>query len=297
MTISLPSRIDKVQFKGRTFYIKRDDLLHPCLSGNKYRKLYTLIQTPFQTYNTIISYGGSQSNAMLSIACLCKAKGWKFHYYTKTLSSHLKEDLDGNLAQAIAEGMILHEVTHDEYEQTAESLKSIEEEKTLLISQGGADEIANEGISKLADEINAWKKTEGIEKLSIVLPSGTGTTALYLQAALDDDITLFTSVLVGDEAYQQKQWQRLSQGPYPKIFPSDKKRKFAKPYTEYLQIHQELESETGITFDLIYAPKTWMEMLANLSAGGSKILYIHTGGVSGNKTMFKRYEHLRSKQR
>ena len=297
MTISLPTRIDKVQFKGRSFYVKRDDLLHPCLSGNKYRKLYSLVQSPSNTYDTIISYGGSQSNAMLSIACLCKAKGWKFHYYTKTLSSHLREDMDGNLAQAIAEGMTVHEVAHELFEQKVEELRSIEEEKTLLISQGGADAIAKEGIVKLADEINAWKKQEGIENLSVVLPSGTGTTALYLQSELDDGTNLLTSVLVGDEAYQNEQWQRLSQGPYPKIFPSDKKRKFAKPYTEYLQIHQELESATGITFDLIYAPKTWMEMLANLSENEGDILYIHTGGVSGNKTMLKRYEYLQSRQR
>lgn len=297
MNISLPSRIDTVQFKGRTFYVKRDDLLHPCLSGNKYRKLYSLVQTPSQTYDTIISYGGSQSNAMLSIACLCKAKGWKFHYYTKTLSSYLKEDMDGNLAQAIEQGMILHEVTHELFEQKVEALQSMEEEKTLVISQGGADEIAKEGIVQLADEINVWKRQEGITKLSVVLPSGTGTTALYLQAALDDDIVLYTSVLVGDEAYQQKQWQRLSAGPYPKILISDKKRKFAKPYSEYLQIHQELESETGITFDLIYAPKTWMEIVTNLSEDEGEILYIHTGGVSGNKTMLKRYEYLQSRQR
>lgn len=297
MTIFLPSRIDKVRFKGRSFYVKRDDLLHPCLSGNKYRKLYTLVQTSSQTYDTIISYGGSQSNAMLSIACLCKAKGWAFHYYTKMLASYLKEDRDGNLAQAIAEDMILHEVAHEQFEQTVESLKSIEEEKAFVVSQGGADEIAKEGIFQLADEINAWKMQEGIEKLSVVLPSGTGTTALYLQAALDEDITLYTSVLVGGVAYQMKQWQRLSTGPYPKILPSDTKRKFAKPYAEYLKIHQELESETGITFDLIYAPKTWMEMLANLSEDEGEILYIHTGGVSGNKTMLKRYEYMQSRLR
>jgi 1-aminocyclopropane-1-carboxylate deaminase/D-cysteine desulfhydrase-like pyridoxal-dependent ACC family enzyme len=297
MTISLPSRIDKVRFKGRNFYVKRDDLLHPCLSGNKYRKLYTLVQTPSKTYDTIISYGGSQSNAMLSIACLCKSKGWEFHYYTKILPSYLKEDMDGNLAQAVEQGMVVHEVPHELFEQKVEELKSTAEEKTLLISQGGADEMAKEGIVQLAEEINAWKNEEGVQKLSVVLPSGTGTTALYLQASLDDDIALYTSVLVGDEAYQNKQWQRLLQGPYPKILPSDKKRKFAKPYTEYLMIHQELESETGITFDLIYAPKTWMEMLAKLSEDDGDILYIHTGGVSGNKTMLKRYEYLQSRKR
>jgi len=297
MTLSLPSRIDKVRFKGRSFYIKRDDLLHPCLSGNKYRKLYSLVQTPSQTYNTIISYGGSQSNAMLSIACLCKSKGWEFHYYTKTLSSHLREDLDGNLVQALEQGMILHEVPHELFEKRIEELRSIAEEKSLLISQGGADEIAKEGVVQLANEINTWKKQEGIAKLTVVLPSGTGTTALYLKAALDEDITLYTSVLVGDTVYQMEQWQRLTSGPYPKILPSDKKRKFAKPYAEYLQIHKELKSETGITFDLIYAPKTWMETVANLSENDGEILYVHTGGVSGNKTMLKRYEYMQSRQR
>ena len=146
-------------------------------------------------------------------------------------------------------------------------------------------------------EINAWKREENIEKLSVVLPSGTGTTALYLQAGLDEEISLYTSLLVGDEEYQHKQWQRLSSGPYPKILPSDKKRKFAKPYIEYLQIHEELEAETGILFDLIYAPKTWIEIVENLGEDEGEILYIHTGGVSGNETMLKRYEHMLNRQR
>lgn len=293
----LPSRIEQVQFRGRSLYVKRDDLIDPCLSGNKYRKLYSLVQTPSNTYTTIISYGGAQSNAMYSLACLCRDKGWAFHYYTKTLPDYLKCTVNGNLALALEKGMKLHAVNHEDFEAKIEELKKIDEKQTLVISQGGADEIAKAGVSILAREINKWKAEQKLEKLCVVLPSGTGTTALYLQAELDEDATVYTSVLVGDETYQYEQWKRLSQGPYPKILHCDKKRKFAKPYDDYLQMHKEIEAETGIVFDLIYAPKTWMEMMELFCELSEPLLYIHTGGLSGNETMLERYRFKQSRKR
>ena len=290
MLKKLPSRIDLVKFRGRRLYVKRDDLIDPCLSGNKYRKLYTLIQTSSKTYKKVISYGGGQSNAMLSIACLCKAKGWEFHYYMKNLPSYLKENVEGNLAKALDMGMIVHELSHETYEEKLEALKRLNDEETLLISQGGADEIASGGLEVLANEINAWRAEKAIKKLTVVLPSGTGSSSLYLKAFLDKDIELYTVVLVGDEAFQLEQWKRLSNGPYPKILPSPKK-KFAKPYDEYLKMYKELKAETGIEFDLIYAPKTWIYFTQELFEKATEILYVHTGGVSGNKSMLKRYAH------
>ncbi len=291
----LPSRIDKVHFRGRTVYVKRDDLIDSCLSGNKYRKLYTLLKTPKETYKKIISYGGAQSNAMYALACLCKQKGWEFHYYTKTLPQYLKEGAEGNLEQALGLGMLLHELPHEVYKAKIGELQGLREENTLMISQGGADEMAKEGVSVLAEEIKHWKKKHSIDNLCVVLPSGTGTTALYLNEALvDEGIMVYTSVLVGDREYQIKQWERLSAPPYPQIFYTDKKRRFANPYPEYLQIQQELHDETGIVFDLIYAPLTWLQMCEQLGED-TEILYIHTGGVSGNKTMRERYTYSEQK--
>ncbi|HEY9203027.1 MAG TPA: 1-aminocyclopropane-1-carboxylate deaminase, partial [Sulfurimonas sp.] len=74
------SPISELYVDGRRFYVKRDDLIDPFLAGNKYRKLYTLLQTPSQKLKTVISYGGTQSNAMLAIAAMCKSKGWEFIY-------------------------------------------------------------------------------------------------------------------------------------------------------------------------------------------------------------------------
>ncbi|MEA1919056.1 MAG: 1-aminocyclopropane-1-carboxylate deaminase, partial [Campylobacterota bacterium] len=88
--ITLPSPITKISFRGRDFYIKRDELLHCELSGNKFRKLYQLIQTPSSQFSKIISYGGTQSNAMLAIAYLANEKNWKFDYYSKPIALHVK---------------------------------------------------------------------------------------------------------------------------------------------------------------------------------------------------------------
>ncbi len=231
---------------------------------------------------------------MYAIACLCRQKGWEFHYYTKSLPQYLKDGIEGNLEFALQEGMILHEVSHELYASKVEELQGVRNDKTLLISQGGADALAKEGVYLLADEINQWKKKTDLDKLNVVLPSGTGTTALYLNEVLGDGITLFTSVLVGDEAYQVKQWQKLSNPPYPQIFKTDKKRRFAMPYPEYLKVQQELHDETGIVFDLIYAPLTWLQMCEQLGED-TEILYIHTGGVSGNKTMLERYVYKQRK--
>jgi len=44
-----PTSIDKILIDGRTFYVKRDDLVDEHLSGNKFRKLHKLLQTPKET--------------------------------------------------------------------------------------------------------------------------------------------------------------------------------------------------------------------------------------------------------
>jgi len=81
------SPISKIVLEGREFLVKRDELIDPHLAGNKYRKLYPLLQTPKEKLNKIISYGGTQSNAMLAIAKMCFDKGWEFVYYTKPIST------------------------------------------------------------------------------------------------------------------------------------------------------------------------------------------------------------------
>ena len=174
------SSLSKFTLEGREFLVKRDDLFDPYLSGNKYRKLHTLLNTPKAKYKKIISYGGTQSNAMLAIAAMCKAKEWEFVYYTKPLSQMQKEQRIGNFYQALSLGMQHIEVETELYKAYIASLSVTIDKDTYIVDQGGADKSAKNGLEVLAKEI----REQVVDIRSVSTPSGTGTTALFLALAL-----------------------------------------------------------------------------------------------------------------
>jgi 1-aminocyclopropane-1-carboxylate deaminase/D-cysteine desulfhydrase-like pyridoxal-dependent ACC family enzyme len=234
---------------------------------------------------------------MASIAALCKRKAWDFLYITKTLSVTLKQDPSGNLKAALDDGMRLLEVSHDEYRELIQSLYSPtpdyrvhSQQNDLILAQGGADLGAKEGVELLAEEISVWQKEQKIEKLAVVTPSGTGTTAYFLALSLPD-VTVYTVPLIGSEAYLEEQIKHL--GELPKnlhILQTEKQYRFAKTYSEYLPIYQMLLKQ-GIEIDLLYAPKMFIALSGALKNIEGDVLYVHSGGVKGNSSMIERYRY------
>lgn len=278
-----PSPISTIYLEGREFLVKRDDLIDPYLAGNKYRKLYTLLQTPKEKYKEIISYGGTQSNAMLAIAALCQKKGWHFVYYTKELSRQQKELLDGNYKEALGLGMEHREIQSSLYREFVASLRVNLQEGSFIIDQGGALSEAKSGLDSLAEEI----REQAPEVKSLATPSGTGTTALFLALALPE-YNIYTTPCVGDASYLLEQMSALFAVPKNlTILNPSKKYHFAKPYEEFYSLNRRL-LEAGIEFDLLYAPLMWKMLLEQTQ---EKILYIHSGGVTGNRSMLARYKH------
>jgi len=269
---------------GRAFLVKRDDLYDKYLAGNKFRKLYPLLQTPSSHYRQIISYGGTQSNAMVAIAAMCAKKGWRFLYYTKELSQTQKNNPQGNYKDALALGMHHIEVANELYRDTIASLRINLDETTFLIDQGGAVREAQEGLKVLAKELREQLR-EHPNIQALATPSGTGTTALFLALSLPE-YTIYTTPCVGDSTYLKEQMQALH--PLPKnlsILEPKKKYRFAKPYKEFYEIYTQLK-HAGIEFDLLYAPAMWQALLEQTQ---EDICYIHSGGVSGNGSMLQRY--------
>jgi len=276
-----PSPISKIILENREFLVKRDDLIDPYLSGNKYRKLYTLLQTPKEKYSKIISYGGTQSNAMLALAKLCKDKGWEFIYYSKPLSSVLKKQKLGNYPLSLSLGMHHIEIDDALYKDFIATLRLNLDSKTYVVDQGGADKSAQDGLAVLAEEIRSLN--EDIK--AIATPSGTGTTALYLALALPE-YKIYTVPCVGDTAYLEEQMRALHTIPDNLIIlKPQKKYHFAKLYPQFLEIYEKL-LKAGVEFDLLYAPSLWLSLLENSVEG---VLYVHSGGVSGNESMLERY--------
>ena len=226
---------------------------------------------------------------MLSIAALAQRKGWSFDYYAKPLPEHLKAAPTGNLKKALSLGMQLIEVPHDRYEATIQSLRTGDHSDVCLIPQGGADPMAQEGVMSAAEEIRLWQTEQGICDLTVVTPSGTGTTAYYLATALPD-ITVVTCAVVGDAVYLREQMDKLGEFPENlQIIEGTKKHHFAKPYRELYACYCEL-LDAGLEVDLLYGAKMWYEMLEKDAMKGT-VLYLHSGGLIGNETMLERYRY------
>jgi 1-aminocyclopropane-1-carboxylate deaminase/D-cysteine desulfhydrase-like pyridoxal-dependent ACC family enzyme len=284
------SPVDTLQWCDKSIYIKRDDLLDPLFSGNKYRKLYHFLKLNPFNYEEIISYGGLQSNAMLSIAALAKVKGVTFSYYTRYMPKKIST-VDSNYSKALELGMELKIIEADSDEALGVILQQNLEAKQLLIPQGGAGPTAKEGIGELAQEIIDFKEQKKIDELVVATPSGTGTTAVWLDEILSDaGIEVLTTAAVGDEDYLRQQMHKQRSDHHVTILTTHKKYHFAKPHADLLKQYQYFVDK-NITFDLIYAPVMWQALQEHQGYWQNKtLLYIHSGGVMGNISQLERYD-------
>ncbi len=279
MTNIANSPTQKIIFRNQNIYIKRDDLLHSDFTGNKARKFYYFFKKDFPNIKKIISHGSNQSNAMYSLSVLAKLKGWKFDYYTDHIPTFLEENPQGNYKYALENNMNLKLGKYP--------IKT--DDTTLFISEGGAILEASYGIEILANEIVQWRDENNITNLKVFLPSGTGTTALFLQKYLDDEV--LTTPCVGDCKYLKQQFLELEDDTknHPTIIAPPKKFHFGKLYEENYLIWKELNKQTNIEFDLLYDPIGWQTLLTQ-EFKDTTILYIHQGGQKGNETMKTRYK-------
>jgi len=284
------SEVEPFRWRGRDFFVKRDDLIDPRFSGNKLRKLYSLFKLKNDDFCRVVSYGGAQSNAMLSIAYLAAMKGWEFVYYVKKMPKWLENSPTGNLKRALELKMELRQLPHESFYENIESIKESISNDEIFVPQGGAASIASEGVKVLAEEILEWKESRGVDSFTVATPSGTGTTALYLAKYLPKSVDVVTTPVVGDAQILHAQWAKLHKegDPLPKILDGFGKHPFAKPHPAFLETWISLKN-SGIEFDLIYAPRMWIELELAYESFRKPLLYIHSGGVSGNESQLDHY--------
>ena len=281
------SPIEKINFNNHEIFVKRDDLLDVDFSGNKARKFYYFLKHDFPNITKVVSHGSAQSNAMYSLSVLCKLRGWSFDYYVDHIASYLKETPSGNYKEALKNGMNIYE----------EEFPSHLDENTLFINEGGALKEAQYGLEIVAQEIISWAEENSYENLKVFLPSGTCTTALFLQKFLP--FPVLTCACVGNEEYLEKQFSNLEKTNHPIILQRKKKYHFGKLYKEFYSTYKDLYEQTNIEFDLLYDSLGFIvleEYLNSLENDNSKILYIHQGGLIGNISMGERYKHKYEKE-
>ena len=286
----LPSPVERIEFEGRKFFLKRDDLIHSDFSGNKARKFRYWLHRDLPRIRKAVSYGSVQSNALYSLSVLARMRGWEFEYFVDHIPGWLRENPVGNYKAALENGTVFNEKIGMKNEKWGEGV--------LFIEEGGRQQEAEEGIGLLAEEIVDWQREAGIERLTVFLPSGTGTTAFYLEKSLrllTPHSSLLTHVVtvpcVGDAAYLRKQFAMLEGDVsfYPGIVDLPKKYHFGKLYRELYEIWLKLKKQCDVEFDLLYDPKGWLTLLEHVGKMEGEILYLHQGGLKGNESMLLRY--------
>jgi len=289
------SPVEKITFRGYPFYIKRDDLLATEFSGNKARKFFYFLHNNFPDKTKIISYGSPQANSLYSLSVLARLKQWSLDYYVEHISSFMQKNPEGNYQAALGNGANI--IVLSRSDRSLSALDYIQqiilpfEKNSLFIPEGGRCKEAEPGVQVLSREINQWADKKNIQKLNIFLPSGTGTTALFLQK--NCKFRVLTCACVGGDHYLKQQFDLLTpeKNEHPVILPASKKFHFGKLYKEFYAIWQALCTETGIEFDLLYDPLGWLTLMNYIknTRDRTPVLYIHQGGLLGNKTMLPRY--------
>jgi len=279
-----PSLFEEKFFQNRRIYFKRDDLLDVDFSGNKARKFYAFLVRDFPHIRRVVSSGSNQSNAMYSLSVLAKKRGWEFIYVCDHIPSFLKQNPIGNYAKALENGMRIFESSSREV-----ALEAFLDSHTLHVKEGGRQKEAEEGVALLAQELVCDVAREHVENPYLFLPSGTGTTALFLQKHLP--FKVYTCATVGDSAYLRRQWESIEVNVhvYPTILETHRKYCYGKLYRELFEVWKTVQTETGVTFDLVYDPLGWKVLIEHLGMLTGTPIYLHQGGLLGNTSMLQRY--------
>lgn len=278
LTISFPNSI--------TVSIKREDLIHPFVSGNKFRKLkYNLLQAKAENKNTLLTFGGAYSNHIAAVAFAGKENGYQTIGIIRgdELESKIAENPTLQFAQNC--GMEFKFVSREEYrmkQETSflESLKSIYG-NFYLIPEGGTNELAIKGCQEILTSADSQ-----FDYICCSVGTG-GTISGIINSALPHQKVLGFPALKGDFLKdeirifaQNKNWELITDyhfGGYGKI------------NEELIAFINQFYQENKIPLDPIYTGKMVfgvMNMIAtSYFPSYSKILLIHTGGIQGIQGM------------
>jgi 1-aminocyclopropane-1-carboxylate deaminase len=288
--------------KNIRLFIKREDTIHPFVSGNKFRKLkYNVLEAQKLKKDTLLTFGGAFSNHIVAVAVAGKMAGFK------TIGIIRGEELGKNIDQTIAmnstlreahaNGMIFHFVSREAYKNKAtpffiESLKE-KFKNFYLIPEGGTNILAVKGCEEILT-----KKDADFECICVAVGTG-GTISGLINATGKNQRVLGFPALKGDFLRkeiqpfinQKENWDFINEyhfGGYAK-------------YTEDLiGFINEFKLTTNILLDPIYTGKMLFGIVdlikKNYFSENTKILAIHTGGIQGiegfNQKLAKKNQKL-----
>lgn len=297
--LKLPSPLQKTELplfdeKGIEVFIKRDDLIHPEISGNKWRKLkYNILHAQNAGNDQLLTFGGAYSNHIAATAAACAM------FKLPSIGIIRGEEADLNnptLSAARNQGMKIIPVTRQEYSEKEEPvyLEHLHERfpNTHIVPEGGANYFGLNGCMEITKEIEIPFDT-------IICACGTGTTLAGIAVSLGENqhVIGFPAIKNGHSLLQAIRSQ-IGYALFDTEWTNDILQKislqtnyhfggFAKVSDELKNFRSDFLDQTKIDLDLIYTAKMmygFIEMVKNNQfSTGQKIVIYHSGGLQGNK--------------
>ncbi|MCX2679425.1 pyridoxal-phosphate dependent enzyme [Galbibacter sp. EGI 63066] len=263
-------------------FIKREDLIHPFISGNKYRKLkYNLIEAQKQEHDKMLTFGGAFSNHIAATAYAGFEAGLQTIGVIR--GEELEGEIDNNptLSFAKKHGMQFKFVSRSNYrnKNSEEFLKSLKAEwgDFYLVPEGGTNALAVKGCEEILGE-------EDTDFDYVCTSVGTGGTisGLVNCSQLRQQVLGFPA-LKGD--FLQDEIRKFVRKDNWELVSDYHFGGYAKINKELIDFINGFKKETGIPLDPVYTGKMMFGIIEMIKNGyfkeETRILAIHTGGLQG----------------
>lgn len=271
-----------IQKAGIRLLIKREDLNHPFVSGNKWWKLkYNLEAAQQQGHQTLLTFGGAYSNHIYATAAAAHELGLKS---IGIIRGEETIPLNPTLAFAKDQGMELRYLSRTAYRSKHES-EFINQLKDrygdfYLIPEGGTNQLAIKGVAELARQL----QTE-VEFDYLCAAVGTGGTVAGLVEGLDNSKQVLGFPVLKNASFLEAEIRKYTNKQYWKLNYDYHLGGYAKPSLELMNFLKAFEKEQGILLDPVYTARLMYGVLdlikKNWFQPGSIILILHSGGLQG----------------
>lgn len=275
------SPVQKITFAPfNNLFVKRDDLIDPYISGNKWRKLkYILAKAEAENKTHLVTFGGAYSNHLVATAAAASRSGLISTAFVR--GEEVKNEM---LLLCRLFGMKLIFVDRESYRDKHKLFKQhfTDDEQACFIDEGGASPEATIGCAEIIGEL-----TEPYDH--IFCAAGTGTTAAGLlkgiqQHQLNTKLHIIP-VLKGGSFIEDEIVQYTPLTNHLHLHLDYHFGGYAKTTPELINFIKTFTAQTGLLLDPVYTAKMFYAIvdLQKLGTIGKdeKILAVHTGGLMG----------------
>ncbi|SHI32034.1 Pyridoxal-phosphate dependent enzyme [Hymenobacter daecheongensis DSM 21074] len=273
---------------GIRLLLLRDDLTHPALPGNKWRKLnYNLQAARQQGHHTLLTFGGAFSNHLAAVAAAGRLYGFRT---IGLVRGEEARPLNPTLAQAALDGMQLRYLDRETYRRQHEpaflAALLAETGPVYVLPEGGTNALALPGCAELIPELLAQTDFD-----AIAVACGTGGTLAGLLTGLDGQSKALGVATLKNGGFLRDEIDALTRTATGRQYANWSLQTeyhfggYAKFSGELLGFIRAFEARHGVLLDPIYTGKLLFGVLDLIAKGhfrrGSTVVAIHTGGLQG----------------